>query len=187
MPPGTEAWPWRGRPPTRPADAVRALHASCRAGAFGVILPRPRCAAVLHSPPGSYVLYDFFFSGAARGRVPFARARRCRGPPVPTCFFSHSGSVISTSVRHCFRLLGNCPLVGMLSPVVPIRNASIKGKERAVLWSSAAYMSAAWYIAAMKKPITITEFARMDGKARAQKLSPERRRQIASEAGKKVN
>jgi general stress protein YciG len=47
-------------------------------------------------------------------------------------------------------------------------------------------MSAAWYIAGMKKkPLTVNEFARMGGKARAQKLSPERRRQIASEAGKK--
>jgi hypothetical protein len=36
-----------------------------------------------------------------------------------------------------------------------------------------------------KKVLTVTEFARMSGKARAQKLSPERRRQIASEAGKK--
>ena len=46
-------------------------------------------------------------------------------------------------------------------------------------------MPAAWYIAGMKKPLTVTEFARMGGKARAQKLSPERRKQIASEAGKK--
>jgi len=37
----------------------------------------------------------------------------------------------------------------------------------------------------MKKRLTITEFARMGGKARARKLSPERRRQIASAAGKK--
>ena len=35
------------------------------------------------------------------------------------------------------------------------------------------------------KKLTITEFARMGGKARAEKLSAERRRQIASEAGKK--
>ena len=47
------------------------------------------------------------------------------------------------------------------------------------MWMSAACMPGAWYIAAMKKPITITEFARMGGKARADKLSPERRRQIA--------
>ena len=53
------------------------------------------------------------------------------------------------------------------------------------MWMSAACMPAAWYIAAMKKPITITDFARMGGKARADKLSPERPRQIASEAGKK--
>ena len=50
---------------------------------------------------------------------------------------------------------------------------------------SAACVPAAWYIAGMKKPLTVTEFARMGGKARAQKLSPERRKQIASEAGKK--
>jgi general stress protein YciG len=51
---------------------------------------------------------------------------------------------------------------------------------------SAARMPAACYIAGMKKKLlTVTEFARMGGKARAQKLSPERRRQIASEAGKK--
>ena len=50
---------------------------------------------------------------------------------------------------------------------------------------SAACMPAAWCIAAMKKRITITDFARMSGKARADKLSPERPRQIASEAGKK--
>ena len=34
-------------------------------------------------------------------------------------------------------------------------------------------------------PLTVTEFARMGGKARAEKLSPERRREIASQAGKK--
>ena len=51
---------------------------------------------------------------------------------------------------------------------------------------SAACMPATWYIAGMKKkPLTVTEFARMGGNARAQKLSPERRKQIASEAGKK--
>jgi hypothetical protein len=44
---------------------------------------------------------------------------------------------------------------------------------------SAACMPGAWYIAARKKPITITEFARMHGKARAEKLSPERRRRTA--------
>ena len=53
------------------------------------------------------------------------------------------------------------------------------------MWMSAACMPAAWCIAAMKKRITITDFARMGGKARADKLSPERPRQIASEAGKK--
>jgi general stress protein YciG len=37
----------------------------------------------------------------------------------------------------------------------------------------------------MKKPLTVTEFARMGGRARAEKLSPERRREIASQAGKK--
>jgi general stress protein YciG len=36
----------------------------------------------------------------------------------------------------------------------------------------------------MKKPLTISEFARMGGKARAKKLSPERRREIASLGGK---
>jgi general stress protein YciG len=51
---------------------------------------------------------------------------------------------------------------------------------------SAACTPAAWYIANMKKkPLTVTEFARMGGKARAQKLSAERRREIASQAGKK--
>ena len=50
---------------------------------------------------------------------------------------------------------------------------------------SAACMPAACYIAGMKKPLTVTEFARMGGKARAQKLSPERRREIASQARKK--
>ena len=50
---------------------------------------------------------------------------------------------------------------------------------------SAACTTAAWYIAGMKKPLTVSEFVRMGGKARAQKLSPERRKQIASEAGKK--
>ncbi len=37
----------------------------------------------------------------------------------------------------------------------------------------------------MKKTLTISEFARMGGKARAEKLSPERRREIASLAAKK--
>jgi hypothetical protein len=37
----------------------------------------------------------------------------------------------------------------------------------------------------MKKSLTVTEFARMGGRARAQKLSAERRREIASQAGKK--
>jgi len=53
------------------------------------------------------------------------------------------------------------------------------------MWMSAACMPAAWYIAATKKPITITDFARTGAKARADKLPPERPRQIASEAGKK--
>ena len=53
------------------------------------------------------------------------------------------------------------------------------------MWMSAGCMPAAWCIAAMKKRIIITDFARMGGKARADKLSPERPRQIASEAGKK--
>jgi len=34
----------------------------------------------------------------------------------------------------------------------------------------------------MKKPLTITEFARMGGKARAKKLTPERRSEIARRA-----
>jgi general stress protein YciG len=37
----------------------------------------------------------------------------------------------------------------------------------------------------MKKPLTVTEFARLGGRARAEKLSPERRKEIASQAGKK--
>jgi general stress protein YciG len=37
----------------------------------------------------------------------------------------------------------------------------------------------------MKKLLTVAEFARMGGKARAEKLSAERRREIASQAGKK--
>jgi general stress protein YciG len=41
-----------------------------------------------------------------------------------------------------------------------------------------------WYIGSVKK-LTITEFARMGGKARAAKLSKERRVSIAREAGKK--
>ena len=66
------------------------------------------------------------------------------------------------------------------------QDATIKEKARAAVRMSAACMPAAWYIAGMKKkPLTVTEFARMGGKARAEKLSPERRRQIASEAGKK--
>ena len=65
------------------------------------------------------------------------------------------------------------------------RDATFKEKARAAMRMSAACMPAACYIAGMKKPLTVTEFARMGGKARAQKLSPERRKQIASEAGKK--
>ncbi len=40
------------------------------------------------------------------------------------------------------------------------------------------------YLACMtdKKPLTITEFARMGGKARAAKLSPEERSRIAKKA-----
>ena len=57
-------------------------------------------------------------------------------------------------------------------PSVDIRDATIKEKARAAMWMSAACMPAAWYIAGMKKkPLTVTEFARMGGKARAQKLS----------------
>jgi hypothetical protein len=41
-----------------------------------------------------------------------------------------------------------------------------------------------WYIGSMKK-LTITEFASMGGKARAEKLSKERRIAIARAAGKK--
>ncbi len=66
-----------------------------------------------------------------------------------------------------------------------IRDATIKEKARSAMWMSGARIPTAWYIGAMKKPLTVTEFARMGGKARAQKLSPERRKQIASEAGKK--
>jgi hypothetical protein len=50
---------------------------------------------------------------------------------------------------------------------------------------STACMPAAWYTVGMKKPLTVTEFARLGGKARAERLSPERRREIASLAGKK--
>ena len=80
---------------------------------------------------------------------------------------------------------GNCPLAVVPSPPVDIRDATIKEKGAAAVRASAACMPNAWYIAGMKKPLTVTEFARMGGKARAQKLSPERRKQIASEAGKK--
>ena len=74
----------------------------------------------------------------------------------------------------------------MPSPPMNIRNATFKKKARAAMRMSAACMPATWYIAGMKKkPLTVTEFARMGGNARAQKLSPERRKQIASEAGKK--
>ena len=56
---------------------------------------------------------------------------------------------------------------------VDIWDATIKEKARAAMWMSAACMPPAWYIAGMKKkPLTVTEFARMGGKARAQKLSP---------------
>lgn len=37
----------------------------------------------------------------------------------------------------------------------------------------------------MRKRLTITEFARLGGRARARKLSAERRREIASLAGRK--
>src|SRR5271165_6018032 len=74
----------------------------------------------------------------------------------------------------------------MPSPFVHIRDATFKKKARAAVQMSAARIPAACYIAGMKKkPLTVTEFASMGGNARAQKLSPERRRQIASEAGKK--
>ena len=74
----------------------------------------------------------------------------------------------------------------MPSPPMNIWNATFKEKARAAMRMSAACMPAAWYIAGMKKkPLTVTEFARMGGKARAQKLSAERRREIASQAGKK--
>ena len=74
----------------------------------------------------------------------------------------------------------------MPSPPTNIWNATFKEKGAAAVRMSAACVPAAWYIADMnKKPLTVTEFARMGGKARAQKLSAERRRQIASEAGKK--
>ena len=65
------------------------------------------------------------------------------------------------------------------------QDATIKEKARAAVRISAARIPAAWYIAGMKKPLTVTEFARMGGKARAETLSPERRREIASQAGKK--
>lgn len=44
---------------------------------------------------------------------------------------------------------------------------------------SAACMPTAWYSGRMKKPLTVTEFARLGGKARAEKLSKERRKEIS--------
>jgi hypothetical protein len=71
-------------------------------------------------------------------------------------------------------------------PLVEIWDATFKEKARAAVRMSAAGRLAAGYIAGMKKkPLTVTAFASMGGKARAQTLSPERRREIASQAGKK--
>jgi hypothetical protein len=39
------------------------------------------------------------------------------------------------------------------------------------------------YTGGVKKPLTVKEFASLGGKARAQKLSAERRKEIASQAG----
>ena len=61
----------------------------------------------------------------------------------------------------------------------------MKEKTRAAVWTSTACLPTAWYTVGMKKPLTVTEFARMGGQARAQKLSAERRKEIASQAGKK--
>lgn len=36
-----------------------------------------------------------------------------------------------------------------------------------------------------KKPLTVTEFARMGGQARKKSMTPERRQQIASQAARK--
>jgi len=61
----------------------------------------------------------------------------------------------------------------------------MKAKTRAAVWMSTACLPTARYTVGMKKPLTVTEFARMGGQARAQKLSAERRKEIASQAGKK--
>jgi general stress protein YciG len=61
----------------------------------------------------------------------------------------------------------------------------LKEKEQAAIFETMEMARVrAWYSSDMKK-LTVIEFARMGGKARAQKLSAERRREIAAQAGKK--
>jgi general stress protein YciG len=113
---------------------------------------------------------------------------RWRGPPSRSRAHSHPPALKAECIHAMCSLLrhGNsCLVAETLFPSVDIWNATFKEKARADLWMSPACMRGAWYSTAMKKRLTITEFARMGGKARAQKLSAERRRQIASEAGKK--
>jgi general stress protein YciG len=61
----------------------------------------------------------------------------------------------------------------------------LEGKGRGLFWGLWKWRACGHGIIARMKKLTITEFARMGGKARAQKLSAERRREIASKAGKK--
>jgi len=70
------------------------------------------------------------------------------------------------------------------SPLVEAEDATFKEKGRAVMLMPAACMPRAWYSVGMKKPLTITEFARMGGKARAEKLSKEQLSAIGKKGGR---
>lgn len=64
------------------------------------------------------------------------------------------------------------------------RTRTFKEKARAVMLMPAACMPRAWYSVGMKKPLTVTEFARMGGKARAEKLSKEQLSAIGKKGGR---
>jgi hypothetical protein len=61
---------------------------------------------------------------------------------------------------------------------------AFKEKGRAVVLMPAACMPRAWYSVGMKRPLTVTEFARMGGKARAEKLSKEQLSAIGKKGGR---
>ena len=135
------------------------------------------------------ILHGFFVDGVLRGvadlrilgreaEAAFSIEKPWRSHGVGSALLERS---LLAARNRGVKLLQVCCLVDNYR----MQQLARKFEAELISWMSAACMPAAWCIAAMKKWITITEFACMGGKARAGKLFPERPRQIASEFGKK--